>query len=121
MRTRSTLLLCLSIGSALVLPRAAAAACEQCKLSPFPFSYNQWCVEVYDPETGVTACTDGLDPLTGSLWCFEEGNACSVVNVGGGGGGTGGGGGGGGGSCNTAGYCPAECFSCGGGGGRPAV
>ena len=49
-------------------------------------------------------------------FCYESGSACYGITVGGGGGG-GGTGGGGGGCASTGGFCPAECFSCSGGGG----
>ncbi|MEM6453558.1 MAG: hypothetical protein AAF772_00550 [Acidobacteriota bacterium] len=47
--------------------------------------------------------------------CFVPPNPCLNVDVTGGGSG-GGSGGGGGGTCNTSGFCPAECFNCSGGG-----
>lgn len=50
-----------------------------------------------------------------ATYCHMDGAACYGTSVGGGGGG--GGTGGSGGSCrSTGGFCPAECFSCGGGG-----
>ena len=50
-----------------------------------------------------------------ATYCHMDGAACYGTTVGGGGGG--GGTGGSGGSCrSTGGFCPAECFSCGGGG-----
>ena len=90
-------------------PPAQAYECEICKLS---FTGNSWCRPVREMETGVTLCKDFVANIGGS-YCTEDGNACSWVNGGGGGGGTGGGGGG---SCTSTGFCPAECFSCGGGG-----
>jgi hypothetical protein len=51
--------------------------------------------------------------------CSTNGQACYETCAGGGDGGSGGGGGGS--SCGGSGFCPAECFSCGGGGGRPAI
>jgi len=90
---------------------AQAYECEICKLS---FTGNSWCRGVQEMETGVTQCENHVANIGGS-YCTEDGNACSWVNaVGGGGGGTGGWGGGGG--CTATGFCPAECFSCGGGG-----
>lgn len=63
-------------------------------------------------------CCDELDYGTGTI-CGEAGDSCYgiIVNGGGGGGGTGGGGST---SCNYQnGWCPAECMSCGSGGGSP--
>lgn len=93
-------------------PPLQAYECEICKLS---FTGNSWCRAVREMETGVTQCKDYVANIGGS-YCTEDGNACSwVTGVGGGGGG--GTGGGGGGSCSSStGFCPAECFSCGGGG-----
>jgi hypothetical protein len=51
--------------------------------------------------------------VLGGAYCSESGSFCNSISVGGGGGGTGGSGGGT--SCSYQGYCPAECFSCGGG------
>ena len=51
--------------------------------------------------------------------CWTNGQACT--NGGTGGGGTGGSSGGGSNPCATTGFCPSQCFSCSGGGGRPAI
>ncbi len=90
-------------------------ACEICKLNFF-LGYIP-CRPVTAEETGATICTGTYDPWSGYL-CFESGNYCSNITVGGGGGSGGGGGGGwgGGGGCGGGGFCPSECFTCGGGG-----
>ncbi len=51
--------------------------------------------------------------------CRFSGGACLNPYFEGGGGA--GGGSGGGGNCHTTGACPAECFTCSGGGGRPRI
>lgn len=96
-----------------------ASACANC-YQPSQWSLTSWCKPVANEETGVTGCDDYWDPFDGSQTCAETGTFCSSVNAGGGGG-TGSGGGSGDGSCSSGGFCPASCFSCGGGGGRPAV
>lgn len=93
-------------------PPVRAQSCEICKVGSL--SGASWCRPVQQEETGATKCDDYVD-IAGA-YCVEGGNFCSWVNAGGGGGGSGGGGGGGGG-CSGSGFCPAECFSCGGGGG----
>jgi hypothetical protein len=61
-------------------------------------------------------CTE--TDIQGFTICSITGGPCLNPDYGGG---TGGGGGGGGGSCqSSSGFCPAECFSC-GGGGRPRI
>ena len=84
--------------------------------------------------TGMGATCQGVGPLEGGDgWiCHEDntlpwpdGPSCWVAGGlctnGGDGGGLGGGGlGSGGSACQTSGFCPAECFSC-RGGGRPAI
>lgn len=108
----------------LVAPAKAAASCETCvdRWQSILTGGQSWCVAVKPEETGVTLCTDGVTAI-GGAWCSESGTFCTAITVGGGsGGGTGGGGGGGGGStCQTTSYCPPECFSCSGSGGRPAT
>jgi hypothetical protein len=94
-----------------------AMGCEVCK-HIFFLGYAP-CRPVAPDEVGSTVCTDQYDPYAG-FSCVESGTFCSSIVVGGGGGGTGGTGGSGG-SCQTSGLCPAQCFSCSGGGGRPAV
>lgn len=51
--------------------------------------------------------------------CWTNGQACT--NGGDGGGSGGGSAGGGSDPCATMGFCPAQCFSCSGSGGRPAI
>jgi hypothetical protein len=92
-----------------------ASACEICEYV-FLLGYAP-CKPVGPDDVGSTICTDHYDPISG-FSCQESGDYCSNITIGGGGG-TGGGSDGG--SCQTAGFCPAQCFSCGGGGGRPAV
>ena len=97
-----------------VLSTEVASACEYCKTRSFWWGFANWCAPVPpDGSLGVTNCYD--QGTTPSLACTEKGNVCSEITVDGGG--TGGSGGGGGGNCGGgAGGCPAECFSCGGGG-----
>jgi hypothetical protein len=95
-----------------------AAGCEICK--PNFFLGFVPCRAVAEDEVGATVCQDQYDPI-GGFTCEESGTFCTGITVSGGGGGGNGGSGGGSGSCQTSGFCPAFCFSCGGGGGRPAV
>jgi len=104
--------------SPLLLP-AGAAGCEIC-YSSWLNPARSYCRPVAEYETGVTNCVTYVDNLGGSS-CTESGFYCTDVNAGGGGGGGTGGGGGGGGTCQTDGFCPAECFSCSPNGGRPAI
>lgn len=108
----------------LAVPAKAAAQCEKCASRwESIFSGGQsWCKPVLSEETGVTRCDSGVTVI-GGAWCREEGTYCTAITVDGGGGGGGGGdtGGGGGSSCQTTGFCPPECFSCSGSGGRPAT
>lgn len=94
-----------------ILP-PVAAACEDCF---FNAQNIATCRPVFDGETGVTSCQSIATD------CILSGTFCTEITAGGGGGGTGGGSGGGG-SCHTSGGggCPAECFSC-SGGGRPRI
>lgn len=63
-------------------------------------------------EGGGWRCV--LDEVApGLVVCRVEGGACLNPDYGGGSGGAGGSGGGG---CGSDGFCPASCFSCGGGG-----
>jgi hypothetical protein len=89
----------------------------------------------YITLTGLASICSGVAPLQGGDgWkCYEDntlpwpdGPICWVdggpcTNGGDGGGGAGGSAGGGTDPCATSGFCPAQCFSCGDGGGRPAV
>jgi hypothetical protein len=95
-----------------LLVPAAAQGCEICRASVLNPA-RSWCRPVSEGETGVTNCVDHVSHL-GDSYCTEEGTFCSWVNAGGGSGGSGGGSGGGGSSCTGSGFCPAECFSCGG-------
>lgn len=103
------------------LATAQAVNCEICKYTFF-LGYSP-CHTPAENESGTTICKDVYTVLDG-FHCEEDGNACGVITVHGGGSGGSGGGGSAGGTdpCATTGFCPAECFSCGGGGGgRPAV
>jgi hypothetical protein len=90
-------------------------ACETCK--SFLGFYGH-CAAVAENETGYTQCAT-VPSLDGTT-CIYSGDFCSSITVTGSGSGGGGTGGGGGSTCTgNGGFCPAECFSCGGGGGGP--
>lgn len=74
---------------------------------------SHYCEGAY--EGAGWRCTE--TDIQGFTVCSITGGACLNPDYGGGGGG---GGTGGGGNCNTSGFCPAECFSC-GGSGRPRI
>ena len=123
--SRSSLVRMVLCGVILISPFLSlqeAEACESCKRTSWLTPWNYLCKATGDRETGVTLCTDEYEPLTNTTYCNESGDFCTVVDAEGGGG-SGGGSGGGDTSnpCLTTGFCPAECFSCSGGGGRPAV
>jgi len=106
-------ILVLLAGSLLSSP---ARACEVCDWGiTVHLANNAYCRSADPNEVGSTHCTLTYDPLTPSVDCYESGSFCTTITVTGGGGGTGGGGTGGGG-CGGSGFCPASCFSCGGGG-----
>lgn len=90
-----------------------AGACEKCH----EFWGDETCVPAGPGDSGYTVCTT---PEEASCCCTFSGSACTGSGGGSGGGG-GGGWGGGGNQCQTSGFCPAECFSCGGSGGRPPI
>lgn len=117
--SKVSLRLLTALACLIVWPTVAQASCDTCKLIG-NLGSNSSCFPAVN-DVGVTQCQVHSDPLAWppSTWCTEAGTFCStiVVNGGGGGGGTGGGGGG---SCGGGGFCPAACFSC-GGGGRPAI
>lgn len=125
MRGKDLLSRALGIGilgflAALLFSSAAEAACEECH-RPWLTPWNTWCVPVSGDDVGATLCHDEVTLV--SITCQEDGNACQVITVIGGGGGSGTGSGGGTSNpCQTSGFCPAECFTCsgGGGGGIPA-
>jgi len=105
-------------GVALVSVSAAKAdyvtyppGCYVCKENPSLFGYYEDCSQVGNGEQGDGIyCREMRSLLV--RYCQTTGGACEYIVVGGGGNGSGGGGGG---SCGaTFGYCPAECFSCGG-------
>jgi hypothetical protein len=101
------------IGAAIilvVLPAPTfAEACQEC----FKLFDDEWCNDAPSGVSGFTICTS---PEEASCCCKFSGSPCTGGSGGSGGGG-GGGWGGGGGACSGTGFCPAECFSCGGGGG----
>lgn len=112
--------LVLAVFGALLSP-TLAHACETCEYYSFP-GRSMYCDSVLDGETGAETCTLTYDFWSAKYDCLESGNFCSEVDAGGGSGSGGtGGGDGSGGSCGTTGFCAAQCFSCPGGGGRPAV
>jgi hypothetical protein len=116
-RTAGQAGLILMLGSFVPAP---AAACELCYSVWWNFG-RSYCKPLQNGETGTTVCEDVISN-TGGSFCTEGGDYCTIVDAGGGGGGTGGGGTGSGGTtCQTTGACPAECFSCSGGNGRPAT
>ncbi len=98
-----------------------ADACEVCGRSSWLTPWNYLCRPAQDKETGTTGCTNSYEPVSNTTSCSESGDYCTVIIVNGGGGTGGGGGGGEENPCQTSSFCPAECFSCSGGGGRPAV
>lgn len=106
----------LSIAVAAVLSMFVAGALMACEDCFFNAQNIATCRPVFDGETGVTRCQSIATD------CILSGTFCSEITAGGGGGGGGTGGSGGGGSCHTSGGggCPAECFSC-SGGGRPRI
>lgn len=109
MKAKFLLYLAAVVAVLVVAPRRASG-CEDC------FFNNQniaTCRPTFDGEMGNTICWS----ITTD--CQFDGAACTIITVGGGG--SGGGGGGGGGCSGGAGGCPAECFSCSGGGGRPRI
>lgn len=94
---------------------SSAQACEICDSTGIlgHLAYNAFCRGVGPDDIGATHCNLVYDPLTPSVDCYESGSFCSTFTVTGGGGGAGGGTSGGG--CGGGGFCPASCFSCGGG------
>lgn len=92
--------------------------CLKCKHNS-PVGFGGYCVSVGHEEYGEgTQCNE---TATGLPWpnhtdCTLSGSPCYNVVVT-----DGGSGGGGNNACGTTGFCPAECFSCSGGGGRPAI
>ena len=123
MRSRRSLfpalLVVLCVVAALPAP---AFACYKCKYTVSRAIVVASCIFAGSNETGYSGCTTRAVPGENASECVFSGNFCTIIDVGGGGGGAGGGSGsGGGGTCaGGAAGCPAECFSCGGGGGGPA-
>jgi hypothetical protein len=98
---------------------ASCGTCQVCKQSTNITLPRDYC-KVANNEAGSMCCAE-FDTGVGT-YCSESGSACYGIIVGGGGGGTGGTAGGSGSTCSYVnGWCPAECWSCGGGGGRPAI
>ena len=94
--------------------QAACQDCQEC-LIPFNPRYAECCTTGQCLQTPYCS-----KKLTNVSDCADAGGRCNggVIPCGGGGG-TGGGTGGNGGSntCSSGWFCPAECFSCSGGGG----
>jgi len=115
-RYRFLLLSLLLLSSLHLVVPSQAEACSICNfyfiLGFAPYRATK------ENEVGSTGCTNYYDPFAG-FYCEESGDFCSTISVVGGGGGGTGGGGGGGDACASTRFCPAECFSCEGGGGRP--
>ena len=84
-----------------------------------PTGMGATCHQVGDGDNGDGwQCTQVNDlPWPDGPACYTNNDPCHNVDVGGGGGG----GSSSSPTCQTSGFCPAECFSCSGGGGRPAV
>lgn len=87
-----------------------AVACQDCF---FNAQNIATCRPTFDGEIG------NIDCQSVTTDCVLSGPVCTVITVPGGG--SGGSGGGGGGCQGGSGGCPAECFSCSGGGGRPRI
>lgn len=92
---------------------AGCGTCQVCKEGLSITLTRDYCKGA-NSEDGWMCCREESFGL--ETFCYESGSACYGITVGGGGGG-GGTGGGGGGCASTGGFCPAECFSCSGGGG----
>lgn len=108
MRKRNALLLVLVSAVLWVGGSKTAAACQDCF---FNIQNIATCRPTFDGEIGNLYCQS----ITTD--CIFSGPVCTVITVEGGGGGSGGGGG----ACQGgSGGCPAECFSC-SGGGRPRI
>lgn len=93
--------------------------CYNCK-SIHPTSEAAICsgAGVLQGGSGWICYEDDTLPWPDGPTCWTNGQACT--NGGDGGAGTGGAGGGGSNPCATNGFCPAQCFSC-SGGGRPVI
>lgn len=106
----TAVLVVLAFSAVAAAPASAEIDCQKCTFILFVGSH---CDPAATGDSGKTSCTEGDGK------CILSGTACT--GTWGGGSGTGGGGGGGGTdpTCSTTGFCPAECFSCAGGGGRP--
>lgn len=110
MRKRNALLLFGAFAILWAFSPTALGACEVCFAN---INGIFTCGPASPNEVGFTLCA----PL--ATRCQVGGDFCSVIDAGGGGSG---GSGGGGGACQGgSGGCPAECFSCSGGGGRPRI
>lgn len=96
---------------------ALCDTCQVCKQDTHLTIPVDRCI-VANNQPGSLCCQE-LNTGAGT-YCYEYGSACYGIVVGGGG--TGGSGGGGGGACTyQGGWCPAECMSCGSGGGGVLV
>lgn len=111
---RLSLLVVLMVVAAQGAAWAVCGNCQVCRERTRITLAADFCA-VANGENGSMCCSEQTyGPQT---FCTESGSACYGIIVGGGGGGGGTGGGGGGGCGSYGGFCPAECFSCGGGGG----
>lgn len=93
---------------------AACGTCQVCIEKTILTIPRDFCGTANDQD-GYMCCSP--ESYGVATYCHMDGAPCYGINVGGGGGGTGGGGGGGGSCSYNSGWCPPECFSCGGGGG----
>lgn len=108
----------------LLVAVAALSVLTATPASAAPFPCNECTYIVFNGEVcdAVEAEEKGRTDCNSTARCILSGSECTGPSSGGGGGGGGGDDtGGGGAGCNTTGFCPAECFTCSGGGGRPRV
>lgn len=104
----------LAVGFLLTLAPPAAAVPILCYKCTYILFVGLTCDSSLEGgESGKRQCNNN--------GCILTGLSCTAPPGGGGGGGGDGDGGGGGGACGSTGFCPAECFTCPGGGGRPPV
>ena len=94
---------------------AECGTCQVCRTGNRVTIPADWC-GIANDEDGYLCCEQF--EVGFATYCSLDGSACYGIIVGDGGGS----GGGGGGVCSYQnGWCPAECMSCSGSGGRPAV
>lgn len=91
---------------------AECGSCQVCRERTRITIPADYC-SLADSENGSMCCS--VTSYGPGTYCSESGSTCYGIIVGGGGGGGGTGGGGGGGGCSYQnGWCPSECWSCGG-------